>query len=217
MTDKHVASSPLSAYGAGAIWYEQRTAPFDAWRRQLVELLPLHPGDVVLDVGCGTGRCLPALRERVGPGGMVVGIDASAEMLAVARRHAEENGWHNVVLVRSPVEDAQLPVLADAALLCAVHDILRSKSALATVADHLVPGGWVAAGGGKWAPAWMPGLNLLTYQVHRPYVGSFDGFERPWSVLEEFADSLRVTEVAWGSGYLALGRMAAEPPPIAGN
>jgi hypothetical protein len=93
---------------------------------------------------------------------------------------------------------------------------VRSKAALANVADHLVPGAWVTAGGGKWAPAWMAGLNVLAYQLHRPYVSSFEGFERPWSVLEGFVDSLLVTEVAWGTGYLALGRMAAEPSPGAG-
>ena len=209
MTDNHVACPPLPAYAAGAAWYELRTAVFDRWRRQLVDLLPLDRGDVVLDVGCGTGRCLPLLRERVGPAGMVVGIDASAEMLAVARRHVEVNHWRNVVLMHSPIEDAELPVLADAALLCAVHDIMRSKAALANVADHVVPGGWVGAGGGKWAPAWMIALNMFVYELHRPYVSSFEDFARPWSVLEGFVDSLRVTEVAWGSGYLALGRMAA--------
>jgi demethylmenaquinone methyltransferase/2-methoxy-6-polyprenyl-1,4-benzoquinol methylase len=212
MTDNHVACPPLPAYAAEAVLYEQRTSAFDTWRRQLIDLLPLDRGNVVLDVGCGTGLCLPLLRERVGPAGMVVGIDASAEMLAVARRHVEVNGWNNVVLVQSPIEDAELPVLADAAVLCAVHDVLRSETALANVADHVVPGGWVTAVGGKWAPAWMPTLNVLAYQLHRPYVRSFEGFERPWSVLEGFVDSLRVTEVAWGSGYLALGRKAAEPP-----
>jgi trans-aconitate methyltransferase len=217
MTDDHAAGPPRPAYSHDADWYEQRTGPFALWRRQLVDLLPLHRGDVVLDVGCGTGLCLPRVQQRVGRAGLVIGIDTSAEMLAVARRTAEANRWRNAVLVHSPAEKVELPVLADAALLCAVHDVLRSKAALAAVADHLVAGGWVAAGGGKWAPAWMLGLNMLVHQLHRPYVSSFSGFERPWSLLEEFVDSLRVTEVAWGTGYLALGRTRPESPLAAGS
>jgi len=104
-------------------------------------------------------------------------------------------------------------VLADAALFCAVHDILRSQAAVTNVVRHLVEGGWVASGGGKWAPPWMVGLNLLVHQLHRPYVDSFDGFDRPWTQLERCIDELRVLDVAWGSAYLAVGRTAATPPP----
>jgi ubiquinone/menaquinone biosynthesis C-methylase UbiE len=41
-------------------------------------------GAVVADVGCGTGRALPAIRAAVGPGGVVVGVDLTPQMLAVA-------------------------------------------------------------------------------------------------------------------------------------
>jgi SAM-dependent methyltransferase len=42
-------------------------------------------GGVVIDVGCGTGRALPPLRTAVGPGGAVVAIDVTPEMLEAAR------------------------------------------------------------------------------------------------------------------------------------
>jgi SAM-dependent methyltransferase len=42
------------------------------------------PGGVVIDVGCGTGRALPALREAVGPGGTVLGLDVTKQMLETA-------------------------------------------------------------------------------------------------------------------------------------
>lgn len=45
-------------------------------------------GERVLDIGCGAGTTTLALRERVGPGGAVTGIDISAPMLAVARARA---------------------------------------------------------------------------------------------------------------------------------
>ena len=43
-------------------------------------------GQVVLDVACGTGRALPWLRAAVGPGGTVVGLDVTVEMLGEAAR-----------------------------------------------------------------------------------------------------------------------------------
>ena len=202
----------LQAYAGEAGWYDWRTGAFEVWRRRLVALLPLRRGDVVLDVGCGTGLCLPLLEERVGPEGTLVGIDRSGEMLALARRRALDSGWRNVVFVESAVEDADMPVVADAALICAVHDILRSPCALRTVFRHVRPGGWIAAGGGKWAAPWMVGLNLFVYASHRPYVSSFAGFGRPWYLLEDFVDGLRVTDVASGGGYLAVGRARVWPP-----
>ena len=42
-------------------------------------------GGVVIDVGCGTGRALPALRQAVGPDGSVIAADLTPEMLAEAR------------------------------------------------------------------------------------------------------------------------------------
>ena len=44
-----------------------------------------RPGDVVADIGCGTGRALPYLREAVGPAGGVLGVELTLEMLAEVR------------------------------------------------------------------------------------------------------------------------------------
>jgi ubiquinone/menaquinone biosynthesis C-methylase UbiE len=51
-----------------------------------VAALGLHPGDRVLDAGCGTGRALPALRAAVGATGVVVGVDLTPAMLQAAVR-----------------------------------------------------------------------------------------------------------------------------------
>jgi len=182
---------------------------FQPYRRAVVEALPLRRGQVVLDVGCGTGLCCGLLREKVGPQGHVVGIEESPEMAAVAREHIAGEGWRNVTVVQAPAEHAPLDLTADAALFCAVHDILQSPGALRNVTRKLRPGAWVAAGGGKWASPMMVAMNSLIGLMHAPYVRSFSGFDRPWRHLEQLVEDVQVREMAFGSGYVMTGRTPA--------
>src|SRR5580658_9344044 len=119
-------SRPPSAYYEQARSYNRDTGLFQPYRHAVVEALPLKRGQVVLDVGCGTGLCCGLLREKVGPDGEVVGIEESPEMAAVARERIAREGWDNVTVIEAPAEDAQAGQAADAALFCAVHDILQS-------------------------------------------------------------------------------------------
>jgi SAM-dependent methyltransferase len=57
------------------------------------------PGMTVLDVGCGTGDVSFLAARLVGPTGTVVGVDRSAEAVAVAERRAREAGLGNVSFV----------------------------------------------------------------------------------------------------------------------
>ena len=200
------------AYGEQARSYDRRTGAFQSYRRALVEALPVRRGQVVLDVGSGTGLCCGLLQDKVGPQGGVVGIEESPEMAAVAREHIEQEGWRNVTVVESPAEDAQIAVTADAAVFCAVHDILQSRDALRNVMTKLRPGAWVAAGGGKWAAPWMVGVNLQARMLHAPFVRSFEGFGRPWSHLEPLLEDVHIREVALGSGYIVTGQTPARTP-----
>jgi demethylmenaquinone methyltransferase/2-methoxy-6-polyprenyl-1,4-benzoquinol methylase len=197
------------AYYEHARSYNRDTGLFQPYRHAVVEALPLKRGQVVLDVGCGTGLCCGLLRDKVGPGGTVIGIEESPEMAAVAREYIAREGWRNVTVVQSPAEDARLEATADAALFCAVHDILQSPRALRNVMVSLGPGAWVAAGGGKWAAPVMVAVNSMVRMVHAPYVRSFSGFDRPWRHLEQLVEDVQVQEMAFGGGYVMTGRTPA--------
>ena len=51
---------------------------------QLQPLFPAMEGSRVLDLGCGTGTMTRLLRQK---GYDMIGVDASAEMLEIARNH----------------------------------------------------------------------------------------------------------------------------------
>jgi SAM-dependent methyltransferase len=69
---------------------------FPPARRKAVAALNLKGGDVVLEIGAGTGRNLPYLIDAVGPDGTVIAVDASEGMLAEASKLVERYGWPNV-------------------------------------------------------------------------------------------------------------------------
>jgi ubiquinone/menaquinone biosynthesis C-methylase UbiE len=206
------APDASTAYGGEAGDYDQRTDAFRHWREQLVRALPMRPGDTVLDVGCGTGLCFPLLQDKIGPTGTVIGIDASPEMLHIARERVTQRGWRNVHLLASPVAQAPIAGLADAALFCAVHDVLQSPAALRTIVEHLRPGAAVAAAGGKRPGPWMWPLRPWVSQLHTPYISDFTGFDKPWQYLAALVPDLTVRELAFGAGYIALGHT-----PVAEN
>jgi arsenite methyltransferase len=65
------------------------------------------PGEVVVDLGCGRGKDVLRAASLVGDGGLAIGVDLSAEMLAAAGQLAA--GAANVRFVRSPLAPLGLP------------------------------------------------------------------------------------------------------------
>ncbi len=63
-----------------------------AIRRRTVALAGLSAGEKVLDVGCGTGTLALAAAAKVGPEGEITGIDASPQMIEIARKKARRQG-----------------------------------------------------------------------------------------------------------------------------
>jgi SAM-dependent methyltransferase len=199
----------LERYRSLAHAYDGATATGEPYRRQTVETLAPLPGETVVEVGCGTGLNFELVQRGIGSGGRLLGVDPSPEMLEHARARVREHGWENVLLLEASAEEVRLPALADAALLCGVHDVMRSPPALANVVRQVRPGGRVVAGGPKWVPWWQPGsvaLNVSTWTLNRDYVTTFEGFDRPWSHLAALVRDLRVESVCLGTGYIARGR-----------
>jgi SAM-dependent methyltransferase len=206
-----IAPSVGPGYDRHAASYDHDTGHFNDFRERAVATLRLRPGDTVLDVGCGTGLCFPGIQDRIGRSGRLIAVEPSGEMLDKAMQGVAQRGWDNVIPINTAAAEFDVAASADAVLLCATHDVLRSPSALANVFRHVRAGARVAATGGKWAAPWLWPLNVLVWRLHAPYVSSFDGFDRPWRNLQAYCQDLHVRKIGWDTGFLATGT-AATPP-----
>lgn len=61
-------------------------------RRVGLEMLDAQPGQKILEIGFGTGRCLVDLARSAGPAGAVFGMDLSEKMLEIAEKRICEEG-----------------------------------------------------------------------------------------------------------------------------
>ncbi|RKS83529.1 ubiquinone/menaquinone biosynthesis C-methylase UbiE [Haloarcula quadrata] len=158
-----------SFYGRWARVYDWvANAPGVAsWRDRTVDSLALAPGNTAVEMGCGTGANVPALRERVGPSGQVVGIDVTREMLDRARERPARSGG----AVHYVQADAARPPIreADAVLATFVAGIFEDPAAAVDAwCDSVGPGGRVALLNFQRSPSALAApLNL-----------AFEGFVR---------------------------------------
>ena len=187
--------------------YDRRIRFVAPIRRRVVERLALCPGGAVLDMGCGTGASLAALRAAVGAEGQVTGVELSEDMAAVARQRIADEGWDNVEVVVGDAATAPLPTGVDGALFFLTHDLMRMPGVVGRGVDAVRPGGRVVAFGPAWAPRWAVPVNAAVRAISRPYVTTFEGFDAPWSHLAAAVPDTRVRRLFLGGGYLAVARI----------
>ena len=115
----------------------------------------VHEGHRVLDLGCGPGSVTLDLAERVGPDGLVVGVDLSEEAVAAARARGDRTTRFVVGdLFGLDVERGSFDVVH-------AHQVLQHLAdpvaALAAMAGYCTPGGIVVARDADYgAMAWFP-------------------------------------------------------------
>jgi SAM-dependent methyltransferase len=122
-----------------ATWDTKFGDDLPAYRRA-VQQAGVPIGVTVLDLGCGTGRALGALRDAVGPGGLVIGADATAEMLSEARRLGRADVARLILAdaYRLPLRDGCVDVVFAAGLVNHLPDPVAGLTEIARVTS---PGG----------------------------------------------------------------------------
>lgn len=191
-------SSPFRRYVLGARWYDVLSgerAVYRAGRVAGIDDMDLSEGDVVIDLGCGTGLNFSLLRDAVGASGAVIGIDLSAEMLDVARRRVERHGWRNVRLIAADAARLDASAIgsalgdggADALIATYALSVMRADApaAFAGATGLLRPGATVCVVDmqpptGRWRV--LSPLARLACAF-----GGADITARPWRMLEAVA------------------------------
>lgn len=101
-------ASPESLHAkAWAEAYEHIDCQLSPLGLRAMAALELGPGDIVLDIGCGTGQTLLQLAARVGPQGQAIGVDVAPLLLEIASRRTAP--LNHIRLILADAQSLDLP------------------------------------------------------------------------------------------------------------
>lgn len=203
--------------GQGAYWAlraERFDAGVAAHHAELLGAAAIEATDSVLDIGCGSGRTTRDAARRASKGS-AVGVDLSADQLAIARESAACEQLHNVSFVQA---DAQVYPFADSGFDVALsrHGVMffgDAPAAFANIARALRPGGRLALL--TWQPAacngWMVAFRAaLTGQPASPPPTAGPG-------PESLSDPTQVRELLAGAGFTDIALTGLNHPMYFGR
>ena len=144
-------------------------------RKSTVKAARLKAGEAVLDVGCGTGDLTLRAARRVGAEGRTAGIDASPNMVTIARRKAAKKG-RDIDFRVAPIEDlpfadGEFDAALSSFMIHHLPDDLKLRG-LAEVRRVLKPGGRlivVDLKPGKGIPGFLS--HLMGHRLPDDYAG----------------------------------------------
>ena len=144
-TERHRVPADYMSF-RGAQWLERAERVAEERPEEVLATMGLEPGDVVADIGCGSGYYARRMAPQVAPGGRVYCVDIQREMLDIMRDLAAQEGVEGVVPVLSTPDDPKLPagevdwiILADV-----YHEMSDYQAMLAGMRASLATGGRVA-------------------------------------------------------------------------
>jgi precorrin-6B methylase 2 len=124
-------------------WLDRPEREREEQPAKLMEALKLKPGEVVADIGAGSGYFTFRLADRVGPKGKVVAVEIQQEMLDIISRKMKQNNVANIELVLGKEDDPKLAAASvDLILLVDVYHEFEFPYEMTTaMVKALKPGG----------------------------------------------------------------------------
>lgn len=130
----------------GAPWLERPEREAEERPDLVLEAMELRDGDVVADIGCGSGFFTRRLAKAVAPSGKVYGVDIQPEMLALLEASCVAESIENVVPVLGDPDNPKLPKggIDWILLVDTYHEFQDPETMLRHMRESLAPGGKVA-------------------------------------------------------------------------
>ena len=175
-----------------------------------VDALELFKGDIVVELGCGTGLNFAKVIDAIGTEGKLIGVDITDKMLDQAKKLIDENGWKNIELVHRDFTNYQFPkeldgIFATGALQYSPqYDkiIKKGYDALKTGKKFVIVDGKMSEGSARiFAPI------LLNFT--KPFGADKEYLKRQaWKSIEKYFEKTTFQEAWGGFLYLSVGTKA---------
>ncbi|GMV91760.1 MAG: hypothetical protein AMXMBFR82_15380 [Candidatus Hydrogenedentota bacterium] len=137
--------APVMSYH-GAEWLERPSRVEEERPDEVIAAMGLKDGDVVVDLGCGTGFFARRMAKAVAPTGRVYAVDIQPEFLEMLKEFCANEAITNVVPVLGDEDDPKLPkgeidwiILVDV-----YHEFQQPEPMLARMRESLKPDGKIA-------------------------------------------------------------------------
>lgn len=159
----------------------------------------------VVEIGCGPHGCLELLSELVGPSGSVVGVERSADAVALARKLVSDRGLTNVEVLERDARSTGLPRasfdLATARLV--LVNVPEPEQIIAEAAALVRPGGYVAFHEADYVShvcdppleAWIALVDLLLAYSEKNGIDPFIGRKLPRLLHHAGLSEVRVNPI----------------------
>ena len=175
-------------------------------RKRAVDQLKLRRGDQVLEVGCGTGRNFPFLRDAVGAEGRIYGVDLSEGMLRRARKLCLRRQWTNFVLIEADAADYASEEQFDGVLFSFSYNVMpHHRSILRQAWKQLRPGGRLVIMDARVPPGLLGKLirPFATWFMKHTLLGN--PLIRPWQYHAALVDDFHMEDFRFSSYYICCG------------
>lgn len=185
---------------------------FRKYKQKAFRASSLKSGDRVMVFCCGTGLDFAEILKKIGNSGRITGVDFSAEMLQVAGKRIEKQGWDNIELIHADVSD-HLPIQEkqyDAGVCTLGLSIIPDYiNAYENLIANIKNGGEIIIGDMQLASKGFARFNPLTVYLAKRFGGSVAGHRNSLAIVERMKKELndvRKAEFFLGSYFYCIGK-----------
>ncbi|MDP6963398.1 MAG: methyltransferase domain-containing protein, partial [Planctomycetota bacterium] len=123
--------------------FEGESREISALRNEILDALEIQPGDVIADIGAGTGLFEPLFHNAVGADGTVYAVDIAPKMVEYLQHRVDEELLSTVEVIQCTQTSAKLPASScDIIFICdTYHHFEYPNKSMQDIYRSLKPGG----------------------------------------------------------------------------